>query len=117
MTKRDKLIGGGVLAAAALFTVVLVWSRRPANNDDFPEGTFWLCANPKCQTSFTLTIKELGQHHEKHYGQPPFCPKCQGTDTLRAEQCPHCKKVYPLARDWGSVCPYCRKPTNKLPAT
>jgi hypothetical protein len=112
MTTRDKKLGAGVLVIATAAVVLIAWNRRPANNDNFPDGTFWMCMNPKCKAEFTLTIKELGEHHQKHYGQQPTCPKCQGNDTIRAQRCPSCGKFYPIIQDWAAVCPYCKKPVK-----
>ena len=93
------VVVGGVLAFMAF--------RRPANNANFPEGTHWLCGDPKCATHYTLSVKELGEHHRKNFGKRPPCPKC-GKEAFGAQQCVHCKKVYHQQR--GMVhCPYCGK--------
>lgn len=112
MTKRELTFGGGALLIAAAAVTLLAWNRRPANNDNFPDGTFWICTDPKCKAEFALTIKELGAHHEKHYGQPPTCPKCNGNKTIRAERCPNCMKFYPMIQDLALICPHCKKPVK-----
>jgi len=75
---------------------------------DFPEGLFFLCGNPDCKAEFTLTLKQFGQHHEEHWGEPVPCPKCRATKTVRAEKCPHCGRSFPLVRE-QIVCPHCGK--------
>ncbi|MGE5610308.1 MAG: hypothetical protein ACM359_13725 [Bacillota bacterium] len=101
----------GAAAALILVTGLGVWRWRPENNDNFPDGTFWMCLNPQCKAEFVLTMKQLGEHHEKHYGQPIPCPKCQGTQTIRAGRCTSCKKFYPLTPGL-QVCPHCKKPVK-----
>jgi len=99
-----------VLVVAGIAAVWWYW--RPANNANFPDGTFWLCANPQCKAEIVLTMKQLGEHHEKHYGQPLLCPKCNKPDPLRADRCPDCKKLYPQQRNIAPLCPYCKKPPS-----
>jgi hypothetical protein len=108
-----------ILLTAALLVVAAValaaWRWRPANNDNFPDGTFWICRNPQCHAEFVLSMKQLGEHHRQHYGQPVPCPQCGKTDTTRAERCPNCKKFYPMQRDL-LPCPHCQhKPAPPQP--
>ena len=88
---------------------VLVWSMWPEeNNPNFPEGTDWVCVNKSEPHHFNLSIDELAEHTEKHYGERPKCPKC-GQDAFRAEKCVHCGKAFLPGRG-ESVCPFCKKP-------
>ena len=106
---KDKRV---VLAAVAIAVVIAVvgwrlWGRG-ANNENFPEGTLWQCTTPACGNAFTLTMKQLGEHHKKHFGQLPACPKC-GKESVGAQRCGHCRKVYVQMRG-SNVCPFCGKP-------
>jgi hypothetical protein len=110
---KQKLIYGGIVAAA-VGVAVLVWAMwRPENNANFPEGTDWVCTNKTCGNHFKLTMKELGEHHKAHYGQLPKCPKC-GKDAVRASVCSSCGKVFPQGRGMAA-CPYCGKPFAASP--
>jgi len=108
---REVLSGGKGLAVAVVVGVLLVgmiaWAsfRRPSNNANFPEGTWWLCKNGH---SFTMTIKQLGEWNKAHYGQSPQCPTCKA-EAERAEKCPHCGTVSPAQRN-STTCPKCGQP-------
>src|SRR5438105_4059765 len=91
--------GKGIAVAVGLAVVLLgvvVWAtvRRPANNANFPDGTYWVCKNGH---QFTLTVKQLGEWNKAHYGQSPHCPTCDAP-AERAEKCPHCGAVFPAQR-------------------
>jgi ribosomal protein L32 len=96
-----------IVAVVAVVVVGWLFFWSPANNDNFPQGTLWLCTNQSCGNSFTLTMKELSDHQLKHYGQLPKCPKC-GHEALGAERCQFCGKVFVQQRGYD-VCPYCGK--------
>src|SRR5215471_13009636 len=113
MNSRQKQISAGVIVAVVVATGVGAWMWRPANNDNFPDGTYWICSEPTCKTEFSLTMTQLSDHHEKHYGQPVPCPKC-GKPAIRADKCKHCGRIYPMDRN-SVVCPFCGKP-NFQPA-
>jgi hypothetical protein len=104
---KDKLIYAVIVIVAVGLAAVgwMMWS--PANNENFPEGTDWVCLEKNCGQHFKLTMSELGDHYKKNYGQRPKCPKC-GKEAFRAEKCGHCGKVYPQSRG-VQVCPYCKK--------
>ena len=105
--KNPKVVYGLVIAAVVLAAVV-VWSLySPANNANFPEGTAWLCTNPKCGNTFTLTMRQLGEHNKKNFGQPVQCAKCTAP-AVRAQQCRHCQKWHPRPHE-GYKCPHCGK--------
>jgi len=108
---KDKLVMAAVIAVVVGGISLGWYCYRPVNNADFPDGTFWLCSNPKCNAETVLTMKQLGDHHAKHYGQPIPCPKC-GAELLRADRCPDCKKLYPQQRNIAPLCPYCKKPPS-----
>lgn len=106
MRKQLKYIAGPLLVVGLS---VLIWQMWPESNDpNFPEGTDWICTNAADRHTFTLTMDELAEHTQKHYGERPKCPTC-GKEAIRAEKCGHCGKVYPQARG-EQVCPFCKKP-------
>jgi hypothetical protein len=95
-----------VVAAVAMF-------RRPANNENFPEGTWWICTKADCKHTFNLSIKEIGKHHQEHYGEPIPCPKCK-SPAVRADKCPHCGNVFAAERNLLK-CPKCGKDLTAPP--
>ena len=98
----------GIIIAVAVVGAVVVWAMwSPANNENFPEGTDWLCLNKACGNHFKMSIREVAEHHKAHYGQPMKCPKC-GQEAERAVKCAHCAKVYVQGRG-ASFCPFCKK--------
>jgi hypothetical protein len=112
MREKLKYIAGPLLVIGL---GVLVWSMWPEeNNANFPEGTDWLCGNTSDPHHFNLSVSDLAEHTQKHYGERPKCPKC-GQDAFRAEKCVHCGKVYVPGRG-ASVCPFCKKPQVAPPA-
>ena len=101
-----------VLATVVVLAATAAWKTLYPYGDntvDFPDGIFYVCQG--CDKGSVLTVKELGEHHEKHYGQPVPCPKCQSRKTVRAERCPHCGHMFPMTRLGGKGldCPRCRK--------
>jgi hypothetical protein len=113
MAKQQKLVYGAVIVVAVGVVLAVAALRRPANNANFPEGTDWLCLNADCKNHFKLTMKELGEHHKQHYGQPVKCPKC-GQRADRADHCKSCSKVFVQMRGM-TYCPYCQKPLYAPP--
>ena len=110
--KIQQLLVALVLATAVVLAATAVWKTiypYGDNSANFPEGVFYIFQD--CKAEFVLTIKELGEHHEKHYGQPVPCPKCVSQKTVRAERCPHCGRMFPMTRLGGKGldCPHCRK--------
>jgi hypothetical protein len=106
-TKERLGIGAAIVLVAAV-TAVVAWNWRPANNANFPDGTFWICQNDSCHHEFVLTMEQLSEHHKLHYGQPIPCPKCGQAGAIRALRCPSCGKFYPQPRD-PMPCPFCGK--------
>jgi rubrerythrin len=104
--RRDRLLlaGGGVIVVVAV--LVYAWNYRPANTADQPNGTWWICQNPSCKAEFNLTTKQISDWSRTHYGQPKHCPKCDGTDIIRAYKCPKCGTVYPATPE-TTQCPKC----------
>jgi rRNA maturation protein Nop10 len=110
MTQRQKQISMGAIAAVVIIAGVVYWFYRPANNANMPRGTWWICSNNSCKTEFSLSMSQLSDHHEKHYGQPVPCPKC-GSAAVKADKCPSCGKVFVMQRD-STKCPACGKSTE-----
>jgi ribosomal protein L32 len=111
--QKNLVLGGIVVAVVA--AAVVVWAMwTPANNANFPEGTLWMCTDRACGSHHNLSTKQLGEHYKANYGQLPKCPKC-GKESVRAEKCDHCGKVYPQGRG-VQVCPYCKKEKVAAPA-
>ena len=111
---NKNLVKGIVVASVVLVAVVGWMLYSPANNENFPEGTDWLCMNPSCKTDFNMSVKQLAQYNKDHIGEPIKCPKC-ATPAARAERCQHCRKVFPISpNDAQHRCPFCGK-SNALP--
>ena len=112
MSRRTVII----VSASVVAIVVAAWLglRRPANNANFPEGTYWMCSNQGCGHEFNLTMKQLGEHHRTNYGQPVSCPNCK-QPAVRAQRCPHCGKIYPMQRQ-ATPCPSCKQMPTAAPA-
>jgi hypothetical protein len=112
----NKKLVQGIVIGVVVLVAVLGWAlHRPSNNANFPEGTDWLCLNPKCGTAFNLSMKQLGEYSAAHRGEPIKCPKC-GTPAIRAEKCQHCGKYFP-ERDSHGRCPFCGKVNQPPPET
>jgi rRNA maturation protein Nop10 len=109
MTHRQKQISGLAIAGVVLITGVLYWFHHPANNVNAPRGTWWICKNQSCKNEFSLTMAQFSEHHEKHYGQPVRCPKCD-SEAIKADKCPSCGKVFVMQRN-STKCPSCGKDT------
>ena len=105
--KNKKFVYGFVVAAVVV-AVLVGWSQFGSpNNSNFPEGTDWLCEDPRCGTHFKMTMAELGEFNRKNFGQRVKCPK-DGKPALRAEKCRHCEKWHPQPHE-GYRCPFCGK--------
>lgn len=107
---KEKLIFAAVIVLFAAGAVGAWVMFRPENNENFPQGTRWMCPDKACGHQFALTVRDLARHHDEHYGEPVPCPKCRKPAT-RAIECPHCKAVSPLGRDMLN-CPKCKKPID-----
>jgi hypothetical protein len=108
MTSSQKQIAVGVVVTIAVTVGVYAWFFGPANNDNFPDGTWWVCEEADCKHEFGLTTSQLSDHYEKNYGKRPTCPKCKKDHTNPAVKCEHCGKVYKAERD-QLLCPFCKK--------
>lgn len=79
------------------------------SNVDVPNGTEWVCTNPKCGYSFNMSTKELGEFYSAHPGEGLPCPKCN-SPAVRAFHCDTCDKNFAPSKDGGaSICPSCGK--------
>ena len=74
-----------LLAVVAGFTVFHA-TREASNNANVPNGTEWRCLNPECGKVFRMSVKELGDHHAAHWGEPVPCPVCRETKTRGTEK-------------------------------
>ena len=105
LNRKEWLLLGVVvlLCAVAAFAIF----RRPAADQNFPDGTWWVCTNDGCKNEFNLSIGELADHHKQHYGEPVKCPKCKA-EALQARKCTACGKVA-VQRLGTAKCPACGK--------
>jgi predicted RNA-binding Zn-ribbon protein involved in translation (DUF1610 family) len=104
--KRKLGIGAGILVA--LVCAYSVWAfllRSNPNSADVPDGTFWICTTKGHH--FNLSLKQLSDHHAKHYGEPVPCPTCGDTKTIRAYHCDKCGEYYPMTSSTQPPCPKC----------
>jgi hypothetical protein len=104
-------IAGGVGALAVGYAYWVLVLRRNPNSDDVPDGTHWICKTNGHH--FDLTLSQLSDHHRAHYGEPVPCPKCNSTDTIRANRCPKCGEYYPQVRGAQPPCPKCGTPQQQ----
>jgi hypothetical protein len=109
MTYRQKQISTIAIVAVVVTAGVIFWWYQPANNANVPGGTWWICKSESCKQEFSLSMAQLSDHHEKHYGQPVPCAKC-GSASVKADKCPSCGKVFVMQRD-STKCPACGKST------
>lgn len=108
LVKIQQLLVALVLVVAVILAVTVIWKTvNPYgdNSPDFPDGIFYVCQG--CGEEFVLTVEELGQYHQEHWGEPVPCPKCGGTKTPRAERCGHCGRMFPMVKLKGKalICP------------
>jgi hypothetical protein len=107
---KDKLpfLAVLVLGMAGIAAILYFSLRSPDNNENFPDGTWWVCTNKSTPHEFSLTTKEVGAWHKDHYGEPVKCPTCsQPAD--RASKCKSCGAVSVWKRESAS-CPKCKAP-------
>ncbi len=111
MAKNQKVIAFvlGTLIVVCVAIIAFNMVSTPENSPEFPEGTFWICKD--CGHKFNVSIKELGEHHEKHWGESYPCPECGGDNVDRAMRCPHCGEIFPMPpRNVEQItCPKCEK--------
>ena len=112
MTQGQKQLTIGAVVIILVVTGVLYWFTRPASSVNAPRGVWWICTNDSCKNEFSMSMAEFSDHHEKHYGQPVRCPKCNSV-AVKADKCPSCGKVFVMRRN-SNVCPACGKPTSEL---
>lgn len=119
MSQRTSIVVGLVVLVAivavalwAALTGAWGFSGKYGDNDvDCPDGIHFICTNEACGAGFTLTVKQLGEHHadDATYGKPVKCPRCQA-DAGPADWCKTCKRYCPSVRNSTSTCPSCNKP-------
>lgn len=97
------------LAAVVVVIGIVAWRWRGANNENFPEGTWWVCSSRECGNEFNLSMRQLSEHHQAHYGEPVPCPKC-GSASKRGQKCLKCGKVTVVGTKPMDNCPGCGAP-------
>ncbi len=104
---KNRLLIGASIAAILVAIVYVARAWHPENNANHPEGMQYICQD--CGEAWTTSMKELGEHHKAHFGQPLPCPKCGKTKTVPAEKCSNCGTVFKADRGGGGTCPKCGK--------
>jgi len=66
--KKEAILTAVVVALCGL--VVFLGLRRSRTDQNFPEGTWWICTNKDCKHEFNLSIQAVSDHHKAHYGAP-----------------------------------------------
>jgi len=111
--KKEAILAAVVVALCGL--AVFMNLRKSPADQNFPEGTWWICTNKDCKHEFNLTIQQVSDHHKSNYGQPIPCPKCKSR-ALRGDKCLHCGKPF-MARMTDIKCPHCGKENVTPPPT
>lgn len=121
MQRRTALIVG--IVALVVLSGVGIWliltgssgpSSKYGDNDvDSPHGMHFLCTNKSCGHGFTLTVKQVSEHHKDKatYGKPVKCPECKA-DANSANRCKACEIYYPAPHNSTAPCPRCKKSTR-----
>ena len=112
--KRRQIITlvAAMAVIAASVTGAVVWLRSAAAvNEDFPDGTFWLCSHAACGAEFVKSLDELGAFYQQNPNAELPCPDCGRTPTMRAVRCAECGRHFPRPPR-GRLpleCPHCGK--------
>lgn len=108
---RTRQITVLVVFVALLAATALQWQRwrSTTRNADFPDGSLWVCTDPKCAAEVVKTVREVGQFFQDHPDGQLNCPKCQAP-LARAQRCPHCQHLYVSQRPPLRACPHCQQP-------
>jgi hypothetical protein len=109
MTRRPA-IALALLAIAVGATLLHYHLRQQRANEDFPDGTYWVCRT--CGHGFTRSLDQLAAWYRDHSGPLP-CPACGKTNVVRGYHCPHpdCGAYFTNALNLGPkpLCPKCRR--------
>jgi len=99
LDNKPLVIGFGVLAlvGVVLFAMQLIPS---ANNETFPDGLDFVCPSGH---EFNMTVSQMNQFYEKHYGEEVPCPKCGATPSRRAVRDPNTGKLRVPDRNEGAL--------------
>ncbi len=99
LDNKPLVIGFGVLALAGvvLFVIQLI---PGANNKTFPNGLDFICPNGH---EFNMTVSQMNEFYEKHYGEEVPCPKCGATPCRRAVRDPKTGKLHVPDRNEGAL--------------
>jgi hypothetical protein len=110
-TEEKPAVAWGAAGVVVLLLGGLLWTtlRPAANTPDVPHGTHWTCDQGHV---FSLSVRQLSDHHANHFGEPVPCAKCSSTKTKRMEKCPKCGELYPMERS-AKPCPKCGTSPNE----
>lgn len=102
-----------VLAIIAGFWFFRKGSERQAQSQDFPDGTYYICA--ECRHEFNMSRDEVADWINANPEKGVPCPKCEKHKSIRASKCPlpECSKLYignMVMIDEKVCCPICKKP-------
>jgi hypothetical protein len=65
---------------AITVSITVIWRGLAADHASFEADTHWVCDRGH---PFSLTVRQVSDHHQNHYGQPIPCPVCNSTVTDR----------------------------------
>lgn len=111
------------LISVITILIVLVVMVRPLfigeseygdNNANLPDGAWYQCTDQASPHSFHLSVKQLNEHFETHYGKPdsqPKCPTC-GKMGQAAFQCATCGKMT-IRTATTTHCTHCQRAFEK----
>lgn len=106
-----KLAVAVVLLVAAGGLVLRFLSADQRSSQDFPEGTFWVCAGGH---EFTLSLRQVAEFYNANPEARMTCPTCSAP-AARAIRCPLCSRMFPRPDRGQTVltCPHCGKQLPK----
>lgn len=78
--------GAAVVVLSVALGLLAMRLLRPseANNANHPEGVLMICTS--CSQTWTLTLRQISDHHVAHYGEPLPCPACGKQQGVAAQR-------------------------------